>query len=147
MGKYESVGKAIRLFDEIRRDFVTGDSERDGISSIIRDLTEISKDIRYGGEFNGNFESVARNLNRCANRECSVCGYRGTNGGECARAIKNDGAAAIRQLERKIELMKQQIDDMRGDVWPEDEYPPREETEPAEWQKEIMRAEDGKIQI
>lgn len=152
MSKYESVCKAIGICESARRLFSIDSTERRNTNEAIRDLQEIARDVRYGGKWEGDFESVAESLDYCAENMCGLCLYKKIQDSECRRTSKKDAAAVIRQLvamlkakDETIAAMAEQIEEMRGDAFDSD-YQPTEPTEPAEWQKEIMEAvKEGKL--
>ena len=90
MSRYGSLDAAIRMVEECRRIAKNADE-------VITDLQSLAVDVRYGGKWVGEFESVAAALDKCVNMECPVCPYRGSPQG-CRSALKKDAAACIRQM-------------------------------------------------
>lgn len=98
MGQYKSVCAAIDVMEAIRRSLKQ--ESRDGISTVIRDLQGIARDVRYGGEWDGDYEGLAEALDACRGRKCYQCTYKGRT--ECMYDLKSDAAAAIRQLDAEV---------------------------------------------
>jgi len=102
VSRYTSLCAAIRIVEGIRGIFKTGSVQEQKSDEIRRDLMDIAKDVRYGGEWNGDYEIVAKCLESCVNMNCAVCGYRKMlQNGSCTEALKKDAAAAIRHLGRE----------------------------------------------
>lgn len=132
--RYEKLVKTIILLEAI---------EKIDVSGARQDLQEIARDVRYGGQWNGDFENVAETLDICGKIACYRCQYRETP--ECKAIIKREAAAAIRQLakdkqdlEERIEQLEERIAIMSEGSQAEDDGPGDPDRPMAAWQKEVM---------
>lgn len=100
MSRYTSLCKAITLFEDIRTAFRDDQEDAEKYSEVIRDLQDVAKDVRYGGEWHGDQDIIAGCLEFCAENECALCTYHNIKIG-CSRTLKKDAAAAIRALGQK----------------------------------------------
>ena len=99
MSRYTALCVAIELCESARKLF-SGSEEKDRASQIIRELQDVAQDVRYGGEWHGDYEIVAESLTHCAEQQCQVCAYRKTGKG-CSAVLKRDAAGAIRHLAKE----------------------------------------------
>ena len=140
MGRYNSICEAIQLLEQIRR-ALKGAIDEGKTSAIIRDLQDIAKDVRYGGQWEGKHREMAEDLENCANNSCAVCNFRALQPG-CTAKLKMDAAKALRQAEDTIKKQAASIEELSSELADVYEKLTGEDTprEPAEWQKEIMEA-------
>ena len=132
---------AIRLCEAVRE--LTGEMEQ--MEETIGNLRAVARDVRYGGEWHGDKDKLAEELEECGSGMCLECHLRKRAG--CRKALKEEAAAAIRQqakiienLQEEVGRLKAEVDSMRGEAYDSDLASP----EPAEWQREIMeRLEDA----
>lgn len=132
---------AIRLCEAVRE--LTGETEQ--MEETIGNLRAVARDVRYGGEWHGDKDKLAEELEGCGSGMCLECHLRKIAG--CRKALKEEAAAAIRQqakvienLQAEVGRLKAEVDSMRGEAYDSDLASP----EPAEWQREIMeRLEDA----
>lgn len=132
---------AIRLCEAVRE--LTGETEQ--MEETIGNLRAVARDVRYGGEWHGDKDKLAEELEACGSGMCLECHLRKIAG--CRKALKEEAAAAIRQqakiietLQAEVGRLKAEVDSMRGEAYDSDMDSP----EPAEWQREIMeRLEDA----
>lgn len=142
MSRISAIQAAIRLCEAVRE--LAG--ETDQMEVTIESLRAVARDVRYGGEWHGDKDKLAEELEKCGSGEsCFDCHLRKVPG--CRKALKEEAAAAIRQQDKTIESLrtevaqlKAEVDSMRGEAYDSDLASP----EPAEWQREIMeRLEDA----
>ena len=100
MSRYMALCVAIELCESARKIFSKDPEEKDRASEVIRELQDVAQDVRYGGEWHGDYEIVAESLTHCAEQQCQVCAYRKTGKG-CSTALKRDAAGAIRHLAKE----------------------------------------------
>ena len=168
MSKYSSMCKTIDLMLAVGNMMTSNGYEAGKMATIIEDLRAVARDVRYGGVWDGDFESTAAALCSCKNVDCAVCPYKGMRDkGTCRAILKQDAAAAIRQMGKdaretreenralKLELEKAQIRLQRAEMYmPEENI--KQAREMAQWQiDELERGkpplqlfpweEDGKI--
>lgn len=102
MSKYQSVSTAIQLVEAAANIVGNGLIAEGKTGEIIRDLRDIAKDVRYGGEWDGDYESVAQMLGYCSAKKenCSVCPYRKEMA--CVQRLKRDAMHAIRAMGARL---------------------------------------------
>lgn len=103
MSKYQSISTAIQLVEATASIVGKGLTAEWKTGEILRDLRDIAKDVRYGGEWNGDYETVAQALGYCTEigTNCSVCSYRKET--DCRQALKSDAKYAIRDLSARLQ--------------------------------------------
>lgn len=103
MSKYQSVSTAIQLVEAAANIVGNGLIAEGKTGEIIRDLRDIAKDVRYGGEWNGDYETVAQALGYCTEigTNCSICPYRKETA--CRQKLKSDAKYAIRDLSARLQ--------------------------------------------
>ena len=137
MKRIKAMQVAIRLCEAVRE--LTGETEQ--MEETIGNLRAVARDVRYGGEWHGDKDKLAEELEECGSGTCLECHLRKIAG--CRKALKEEAAAAIRQQARIIETLqaevgrlKAEVDSMRGEAYDSDLASP----EPAQWQKDMMAA-------
>lgn len=141
MRRIKAMQVAIRLCEAVRE--LTGETEQ--MEETIGNLRAVARDVRYGGEWHGDKDKLAEELEECGSGMCLKCHVRKLEG--CRKALREEAAAAIRQqakiietLQAEVGRLKAEVDSMRGEAYDSDLASP----EPAEWQREIMeRLEDA----
>lgn len=103
MSKYQSVTTAIRLVEACGKIMGGGLVLEGHAAEIVQDLQDIARDARYGGKWEGDFETVATALSYCEQLDvnCSVCPYKKEVA--CRQALKRDAKNAIRTLMARLE--------------------------------------------
>ena len=98
MSKYQSVSTAIQLVEAAAKIMGGGLISEGKTGEIIQDLRDLAKDARYGGKWDGDYETVATALGYCADpgNNCSICPYRKETA--CKQRLKKDAMFAIRHL-------------------------------------------------
>lgn len=102
MSKYQSVSTAIQLVEAAANIVGNGLIAEGKTGELIRDLRDIAKDVRYGGEWDGDYETVATALGYCAEQgfNCSICPYRKEMA--CRQRLKRDAMHAIRAMGARL---------------------------------------------
>ena len=77
MSKYSSMCKTIDLMLAVGNMMTSNGYEAGKMATIIEDLRAVARDVRYGGVWDGDFESTAAALCSCKNVDCAVCPYKG----------------------------------------------------------------------
>lgn len=101
MSRYQALCIAIEMCESARKLFSTNSEEKNKASEVIRELQDVAQDVRYGGEWHGDYEIVAEMLRHCAENRCAFCAYRKTGTG-CSAELKKDAARAIRHLAKEV---------------------------------------------
>ena len=116
MSRYTSICKALDLAEAVSkmigRDGETGEEWE----TVVQDLRDIAKDVRYGGRWDGDFEAMAQALIHCTKtgQECMICPYRELRfEGGCKNQIKRDAAAAIRQMGKDAREQREEIRNLK----------------------------------
>lgn len=102
MSKYQSVTTAIQLVEACGHIMGGGLVLEGNAAEIAQDLRDIARDARYGGKWEGDFETVATALSYCEqlDRNCSVCPYKKEV--VCRQALMRDAKNAIRTLMARL---------------------------------------------
>ena len=124
MDRYTALSRALDVLETIGRVYKDEPDITRGNNEVIEHIRDLMKDVRYGGRWDGDFETIAEDLERCASGDsCAMCSYRHErDGGRCIRMLKKDAAAAIRQGSALTKLAEAKA----------------QSREPAAWQKEDM---------
>lgn len=99
MSRYTSLCKAIDLALAVGHMMSETGYSSEHLEEMIADLRDVAKDVRYGGRWEGDFETMAQALDCCVYVGCAGCSYKGLRDqGDCRGQLKKDAAAAIRYL-------------------------------------------------
>ena len=137
-----SIGAAIDLLESVRRimDGHIGINRMERMDFIIQEMKDMMKDVRYGGAWEGNSGEVLEILGKCKDMRCHECKNRIRP--QCERAIKEDAQNAIRKLMEENRILKTDLATMSekyDELFQKFVNKEKNELEPAEWQKKIMR--------
>ena len=116
ISRYDSMVFAIALMESIRRALGEYGQDEHKTGDHIRNLQDIAKDVRYGGEWHGAHEIIAEELTCCERSECTVCPRRNEKP-FCKLNLMHEAAQVIRQMDKTIQ-------DLRAEdvlPWEEDE--------------------------
>lgn len=115
MSKYSSLCTAINLVEACDKLMADSGKQSEKTIEIIRDLRNIAKDVRYGGQWNGDHETIATALECCKKigRDCTICPYKKIGGANCVSELKSDAAAVIRQLTKDLKEAREIATDKR----------------------------------
>lgn len=115
MSKYQSLTTAIQLVEAAAKIIMGGGLIPEGKAGemIIQDLRDLAKDARYGGEWDGDYETVATALGHCAEPgiNCSICPYHKEQ--HCKQRLKKDAMFAIRHMSKKLQKYESEGGDVR----------------------------------
>lgn len=103
MSKYQSITTAIQLVEAAAKIISGGGLIPEGkAGEIIQDLRDMAKDARFGGEWDGDYETVVTALRYCADLgfNCSTCPYHKETA--CKQRLKKDAMFAIRNLSSRL---------------------------------------------
>ena len=113
MSRYQAMCVAIELCESARRLFQDGSKEKETASEVIGELQDVARDVRYGGKWEGDYESIAQALGYCTEIGCSIigcsiCPYRKEI--DCRQQLKRDAMHAIRAMGARLKEQQAEIE-------------------------------------
>ena len=119
MSRYSSLCVAINLVEACDKLMSSNGQQSEKTADVVKDLRDIAKDVRYGGQWHGDYEVIATALGCCKStgRDCGTCPYRKIGGRNCVSELKTDAAAVIRHMTKEIKTLREELNTRRTAAW------------------------------